>query len=449
MEVEMEGSIAIEGLSLPIQFILLGVALVGVAFFSSSEASLISVNKMRIRHLAEQGNKAARAVDRVIGQHEKFFATILLTENAFIIFASSLGTTAALSLMGHSGTSVAIATGLMTVIIVTFGEITPKSLAAQASERWSMVVARPIELIMKLETALIFFFTLLPKGVSRLLSRGGHVLTPTITEGELRMLIDIGRTEGAMESSEAEMLERVFHFGDRAVREVMTPRTEIRAVQENTTLKGFLDLYTESPLSRFPVFSGTIDKVIGVLPAKTVLRALADYRLRPEDNFARLMLDAYFVPETKPVADTFSEMKNTGQKMAIVVDEYGGVSGVVTIAQLLEIIVGPVLDEGENNEEEYQILDGNTFQMDGDISIHEANEKLDLGLPIGDYQTVAGFILDHLQRIPQQGQSFAFNDLRIRIVKMDGPKVEQVEIRKGPTPDEHTPIRKTEPDPEG
>lgn len=207
--------------------ILVVISLGAVAFFSSSEASLISVNTFRIRHLTEQGNRAAQSVLKVVEQHEKFFATILLTENAFIILSSSVGTALAISILGESTPSILIATVAMTLLVVVFGEITPKSLAAQASEQWSMVVGRPVQIIMWMETPIIFGFTILPRLIMRLVSGSGWHVTPSVTEGELQMLIEIARTEGMVEHDEAERLKGVFRFGDRQVRDMMTPRTEI------------------------------------------------------------------------------------------------------------------------------------------------------------------------------------------------------------------------------
>jgi putative hemolysin len=424
-------------LSLALQILLLVVSLVAVAFFSSSEASLISVNKLRIRHQAEQGNEAARAVRRVVGQHERFFATILLTENAFIIFATSLGTSLAIALLGGSATSVAIATAFMTVVIVTFGEITPKALAAQASERWAMVVARPIEFVMKLETFLIYLFTLLPRGLGRLLRWKERLWTPSVTEGELRMLIDIGKTEGSFEESEADMLEKVFHFGDRAVRDVMTPRTQFVAVERHSTLKQLIDMYTQHNHSRFPVYEGTVDNIVGIVSLRDVVRAVNSGKLQPADSVSTLLRPAQFVPETKSVSHLFFELRAQGHPMAIVVDEYGGVAGVVTVNQLVEIIVGPASEDGRPLAAEYLKLSEENYRIDGGMPIEEANEKTKLGLPEGNYKTVAGFVLERLGRIPKEGDTFICGRLYVQVRRMNGVKVETVDIQRI-TPVENT-----------
>ena len=313
------------GLDVRIQLLILVVSLAVVAFFSSSEASLISVNKFRIRHLVDQGNQAASAVLRVVDHHEKFFATILLTENAFIILSTSVGTALTISLIGGPF-SVLVATVVMTLVIVIFGEITPKSLASRASERWALVVGRPVEAVMALETPILFVFTIVPRLVLRMIGGPGRLVTPSVTEGELRMLIDIASAEGMVEQEEADRLESVFRFGDRQVREVMTPRTEIVFVERGATLQEFLGVYAEHSHTRFPIYKGSTDNIVGILSAKDILKAMSSTTIGPEDSVTDAIRDAYFVPETKRIAELFDESRQSGNQMAIAIDEFGGIA---------------------------------------------------------------------------------------------------------------------------
>ena len=416
------------------QIAVLVVAILMVAFFSSSEASLISVNKFRIRHLAEQGNKRAQTVNRVVHKHEKFFATILFTENAFIILASSVGTALAISLFGESGTTLLLTTLFLTVLIVSFGEITPKSLAAQAAERWSLIVARPIEVIMALETFFIYFFTLLPRGLLWLMGGKRIMETPSITEGELRMLIGIGQAEGMVEKQEAEMLEKVFRFGDRQVREVMTPRTEVVWVESGNTLKEFLAIYQGHSHTRFPVFTEHMENVVGVLSVKDVVAAKAKGEVPEDDSVTDFLRPVYFVPDTKLVGALFGEMQSGGGQMAMAVDEFGGIAGLVTLKQLMEEIVGPVGEEAGQPPLEYEAVDENTFHIDGGMQIEEANEKLGLDFPEGGYETVAGFTLEFLGHIPSEGERFRHNALRLAVTQMKGMKIEKVMVTRGQPP---------------
>lgn len=415
-----------------VQILILLVSIVMVAFFSSAEASLISTNKFRMRFLAEQGNGSAKVVNRVLSRPEKSFPTILLTENAFIIFASSFGTAMAISLLGGSEASILIAAAIMTVAIVIFGEITPKTLAANFADRWSLIIARPIRLVMLLETPVIYFFTILPRIVMKIF--GGHVTTigPSITEGELRMLINISRAEGAVEASEAELLEKVFRFGDRQVREIMTPRPEIIWIEKGTTLQSFLKLYAEHSHTRFPVYEDTMENVVGVLSNKDVIVAMARGQLQPEDSVTDLLRPAYFVPETKTASSTFAELQQAGHGLVLTVNEFGGIAGLATLKQLLEVIVGSVRDEDGDLDQGYTSLDEDTYQVDASNGVTEINEKLNLDIPEGDYQTLAGFVLDRLGYIPENGEILEYGGLKLTVQQMDGVRIDQVAIQRVP-----------------
>ena len=420
--------------AITLQLAILVVSLLAVAFFSSSEASLISVNKFRVQHLAEQGDRAAKTVLRVVEHHEKFFATILLTENAFIILASSIGTAFTINLLEGSPFSVIIATVAMTLLVVVFGEITPKSLAARASERWSMVVGRPVELIMTLETPIILIFSLFPRLILRLMGGAGQLVTPSVTEGELRMLIDIASSEGMVEREEAAMLESVFRFGDRQVREVMTPRTEIVFVQRGATLAEFLDTYAQNAHTRFPVYKDSMDNIVGILSAKDILGAMSSRRIALEDSVTDVIRDAYFIPETKRIAELFEQLRQSGNQVAVAIDEHGGIAGLVTLKRLLEEVVGRVGEEGKSPEDEYEVIGENTFQVEGGMSIDELNEELGIELPDGDYETIAGFVLDVLGHIPAPGEQLEHDNLKIEVTEMNGLKIEAIKLTRLPRP---------------
>jgi putative hemolysin len=422
------GSLGISGIYLQITVIVVCITL--VAFFSSAEASLISVNKLRIRYLVQQGNRSAQVVTRVLEHHEKFFATILLTENAFIIFASSLGTAVAISLVQGNDALVLLAPLVMTVVIVAFGEITPKTLAAGSAERWSLFVARPVSVIMYLETFVIYLFTLMPRFLVKVMGKEQGLWASSVTEGELRMLIDISKAEGAVDEGEADLLEKIFNFGDRQMREIMIPRPEFVMVELNATLEEFLPIYSEHSHTRFPVYDDSMENVVGVLSSKDVLLAIGQKKLNPQDNVTSVLRPAFFVPETKTVSSTFSEMQQGGNGMVLMVDEFGGIAGLATVKQLLEVIVGQVTMEDDESDESYIPVDENTYRLDAGVGIPEINEELNLGLPDGDYQTVAGFILDRLGRIPEEGDVVEFEDLKLIVKEMSGVKIETVELKR-------------------
>ena len=409
-----------------------------VAFFSSSEAALLYVNKFRIRHLAEQGNTKARSASRVLERQERFFATILLTENAFIILASVLAERLASEVLGDSGLSILIATVVMTALIVAFGEITPKTLAAQHAVTWSLLVARPVEVIMASEKWLIAVFTLLPRALLHLMG-GSASRVPTITEGELGMLIDISEAEGVVPSGDAAVLRRVLDSGDRQVRELMTPRTQIVWIEQGTSFRDFLATYGDNYYTRFPVYRGDPDNVIGIITVKDVMRAFAQ-GASLDDPVTATIRNAYFVPETKRAQVLFAEMRAHGHQLAMISDEFGSVAGLVTLKQLIQGIVGRVEDEEETPAEPVITLGPNTFDIDAALPIVEANERLGVSLPTGRYKSVAGLILEQLRRVPDPDDQIVVGDVHFRVLEMRGVRITRVLVT-------HIPAEEETPDP--
>ena len=222
----------------------------------------------------------------------------------------------------------------------------------------------------------------------------------------------------------------MFRFGDRQVRDVITPRTEIVFVERGATLTSFLAVYAANRHTRFPVYRGTTDNIIGILSTKDILRAMSSGAIGLADPVTDVIRDAYYVPETKGIAELFEELRATGNQMAIAIDEFGGIAGLVTLNGLLEEVVGRVGDEGASPEEEYEALGENTFQVDGGMSIDEVNEELGVDLPEGDYKTIAGFVLEVLGHIPVQGEQFGYRDLGLKTVGMKDLKIQTVLLRK-------------------
>ena len=233
-----------------------------------------------------------------------------------------------------------------------------------------------------------------------------------------------------MEKAEAEMLDKVFDFGDRPVREVMVPRPEVICIEQGSTVADFLTLYAESPLSRFPVYQDNMDNVVGILSIKDMLMAQAKGAIDNQNAIDGLVRPAYFAPETKRISELFTEMRDRNYRMCVVVDEFGGTAGIVSLSRLVEEIVGPVGDELATVEKEYEAIDANTFQIDGGMRIEEANEEMELELPEGDYETVAGFVLALLGHIPRQGEQLSYKNLKLVITKMRGLKIGEILLTK-------------------
>ncbi|MEE9583828.1 MAG: hemolysin family protein, partial [Dehalococcoidales bacterium] len=293
----------------------------------------------------------------------------------------------------------------------------------------SLLVVRPIEIISWLFTPFVVVLSWIASGFTRLVG-GTPLARSLVSEEEIRTMITVGPKEGTVEEAEAEMLHKVFEFGDRPVSEVLVPRPEVVSLEKGTSLAEFLAIYTESPISRFPVYEENMDNVVGILSIKDVLMALARGKITKENPIDELIRPTYFTPETKRISELFAEMRDKNYRMSVVVDEYGGTAGVVSLSRLMEEIVGPVGDELAAAEKEYETIDEYTFQIDGGMRIEEANEELGLGLPEGEYETVAGFVLHLLGRIPKQGQQLKYRGLKIVITKMKGLKIEEVLLTK-------------------
>jgi len=424
-----EEAFQLSGIGQDLAIVILILSVFAYALVNSIEIAIVAANRIRVRHLVEQGSAAARAIQRLQAKQERFFVFIILLQNLFVVMASAMGGVLAVDAVGGIG-GLILGTVVMTLGIALLGEVTPKVLAAHAGEGYPLLVARPVELLMWLLRPLVVPLAAAPIFVSRLLFGSRADVTRTVSEAELRMLIDIAAEEKEVEEAEAELLESVFHFGDRRVNEVMIHRTEVVWLEKGTTVRDFYRTFLGSPHSRFPVFDQSPDNVVGIVGIKDVLRGLAEGQIREDSPIDWAMRPALFVPETKLVGVLFFEMQRSGHQMAVVVDEYGGTAGLATLEMLLEELVGYVSDELRRHEAEFVSVDERTFRIDAGMTVHDVNEELELALPDGDYETVAGFVLSQLGHIPQEGEQFTFNSLRIAVTKVSGRKVEEVTVTR-------------------
>ena len=306
---------------------------------------------------------------------ERFLTTVLLGNNFVNTAAAALGTVVALSLISGQKTALIVATVIVTGTLLIVAEIVPKIVAAQHSERMALVYVTPIMGISWLMSPLVVVLEWIGTGFSRLI--GGEPVRKTlVTEEEIRTMISVGKEEGVVEEAEAKMLHRVFEFGDDPVHEAMTPRTEVIWVEKGTSLTSFLEIYSKAPHSRFPIYEESPDNVIGVISIKDILMSQADGTLEKDSPIDSLIRPTVFVPESKRIAELFTEMQETGNQMAIVVDEYGGIDGIVTMEQLLEQVVGHFGDELARQAKEYQAIDEHTFDVEAGMRIDEINEQL-------------------------------------------------------------------------
>ena len=386
------------------------------------------MQRVRLRHLVNTKAAGAERVARMIEHPERLLPPILLGNNLVNTGVAALATSIALTLVEDEGAAVAAATAAVTVVLLIFGETIPKTVAARHAERFSIVVAPPIQALGWVLKPASFLLQWLSTRIAVLF--GGGTAREEITEEEIKTLVEVGRERGAVEEGEAEMIRRVLEFGDRRVSELMTPRPEIVAVEAGTSIADFLALYADNYHTRFPVVRDNLDDVVGMVGVKDVMRQLAAGD-GPESSATARTRPAWFVPETKRVQELFDEMRGRGDQIVMVVDEFGGVAGLVTQKRLIEDIVGRVGDEEQpDGEQEVRPLDENTVELDGGLSLSEANERLGLGLPAGDYETVAGFLLDRLGSIPAEGTVVAHDNLRVAVVEMRGARIARVRVTR-------------------
>lgn len=407
-----------------IYILLFFICLVLAAFFCSAETAFIGIQKLRLKHLVRINHKKAAIVARILEKPEKFLATVLLGINFFETGMAALGTVMAISWWGEN-IGAAIATIILTIVTLICCEFIPKILAARYGEKIALAFASPMQFISNLFYPFVFVLNRI--GIRFMKLAGGDTEhKPTISPEEIRTAITVGEAEGIWEEDEAEMLHKCITFTDRPVYETMVPRTEIVWVEKGITIADFLPIYRQSPHARFPVYEGTTDNVVGVLYIKDVLMAQANGKLGNNGVVDELIRPAFFIPEGKPMGALLSEMRDKNYKMAIVIDEFGGVAGIATLDQLLQEIVGEMGDEMDFGEKDIVTINANTFELDGGLRIEEANSELGLGFPVGQYETVAGFVLSHLGRIPRQGEHLRYRDLKLSILEMKGVKIEKI-----------------------
>ena len=400
------------------------------AFFSSSETAFISLQKIRLRHMESQGAEKASSIAKILEKPEKFITTVLLGNNFVNTAAAALGTAVVLSLWGGSEEiAVLFSTVTVTIVLLVVGEVVPKIVASQHSERVARLFVTPVSLLSWVLAPATAILGWIGTSFSKLI--GG---TPTqrtlVTEEEIRTMITVGKEEGVVAEAEAKMLDKVFEFGDAPVREAMIPRPDVVWLEKGTTLADFMTVYSDHPHTRFPIYEDSPDNVIGVLSIKDVLlarsRGEADEKT-PIDSLTRPIV---FSPETKRIGPLFREMQASGSQMAVVVDEYGGIAGIVTLRELLAQLVGRFGDEFPRESQEFQAIDEHTYDIDGSMRVEEVNEELGMNLPSGDYETIAGLVLNRLGHVPKEGEQFRYQEMKFTVKEMRNLKIEKLRITR-------------------
>ena len=415
----------------PLSFLIIIICIIFIALLSTSEVAFISLNRIRLRHLVEKGDKNAKIARKIRDEHDRLFSAVILSGNLFTVLATSVGTAVAISLLGKD-IGIIIATIAMTVLTVIFGELAPKTFAVTHAEKISLTLARPIEIYIKLIAPLVWIFNKLSNFIIRLF--GGEVkpAPQLLTEEEMKAMIKIGEEEGAIEKEEKEMLHNVFAFGDKKVTEAMVPRTEIVAIPEEAAVADVLTLVEEEGYSRYPVIKETVDTITGVLYVKDIIRKMAKEEVPPRTAIKNFVRDAYYIPESKMVTSLLDDMQKNKFQIAIVVDEHGGTAGLITLEDIMEEIVGGLQDEFEaiEAEKEVEILDERTFVVSGSTGIDEINELVGIDIESEEFHTIGGFLFGLFGHLPKTGEQLRYHGLRFLILEMDGRKIEKIKISK-------------------
>ncbi len=427
-------------------------ALVAVnGFFVAAEYALVSVRRTRVEELASQGNRSAALVQRAIQDPARFIAAIQLGitmaglllgwigEDALVPLFTPIFRAIPESWIGPTHASIAVTISFVTITFLTvvLGELVPKSVTLQNPERTALRVARPILWSFYLFLPLIWLLNGAGSLMLRLLRvRPAAGLERVHSVQELKRLLEASQKEGVLEEEERRMLVGVFDLGELTARQVMIPRPDVVTVSEDAPVRELLEHFRESGHSRFPVLgAGGVDDVVGVVSVKDLLQKMPLSEADLARPVREWMRPALFFPENKPVTDLLQELRRDRTRMAILVDEYGGMAGALTVEDIVEEIVGELEDELGRRPRPFQLVDEHTVVISGQMRVEEANEELGLSLPESeDYETVAGFILTYLQRLPAEGEAFRYQNLRFKVLRMRGPRIEQVEITRPTEP---------------
>ncbi len=425
-------SAPLQGGNLPLQVVVLFILLLLSAFFSSAETALTTVNKIKMRSLAEDGNKNAKLVLKLSDTPSRLLSAILIGNNIVNLSASSITTTIAYDLTVDitgpiAAYAIAIATGIITLLILIFGEIVPKTVATAKSDKLSLVYAYPIHLIMLILTPISFVINLLARIFLFFLRIDPNAKNDTLTEDELLTIVDVGHEDGVIEEEEREMIYNVFSLGDAKAKDVMVPRVNVVFADVKSTYSELIDIFREHKFTRIPVYEETTDNVIGTINMKDLLLYdhIEEFQLR---NFLR---EAYFTYEHKIASELLVEMREASINIAIVLDEYGETAGLITLEDILEEIVGEIHDEYDEHEEDELLTKINDFEyiLEGSISLDDLDDRLELKLESDDYDSLGGFIIENLDHHPEIGDEFTTErGLRLVVESLDKNRIEKVHI---------------------
>lgn len=434
-----------EGSNLLLQIVFLTFLIFTNAFFAASEIAIISLNDNKIKKMADEGNKRAKYIVKFTKEPSKFFATIQVGVTISGLLASAVAAesfagriTNVLASWGFNIINQDMLRGIVLVVItivlsyftLVFGELVPKRLAMQNPEFVSMASIGILNFVGKIARPFVNLLTLSTNLIIRVCGGDPNANTDNVTEEEIRMMVDLGEEKGAIECAEKEMIENVFDFNNTTVSEAMTHRKDIIAISKDATLEDITDMVEKEKFTRFPVYEDDIDNIIGMIHAKDLIRYITNKEKKTFD-IKDILRQIYYVPESKKTDDTFRELQKNKIYMAVVIDEYGGTAGIVSIEDLMEEIVGNIFDEYDGEEEnEFEVIDKNTQIVSGTVSLFDVARQFDKKLPVEDYDTLGGFIMGHLGMVPDDNEmpEFEFNGLLFKVEAVEEKRITKVKI---------------------
>ncbi|HHV72814.1 MAG TPA: HlyC/CorC family transporter [Clostridia bacterium] len=414
------------------------------AFFAASEIALISLNDNKIRVQAEGGDNKAELLLNLLNEPSNFLATIQvgITLAGFLAsaFASESFANPLVKFLLSLGIKVSeawlktVAVFVITIILSYFtlvlGELVPKRLAMKKSETVARLVARPLSILSKVTLPVVKLLTISTNFFVKLFGVDPNEEEENVTEEEIRMMVDVGEEKGTIQEVEKLMINNIFEFDDTTVEEIMTHRTSIAALPIDATLDEVIELFEKTKYSRIPVYEDTIDNIVGVMHAKCLISYLAKGKDRNKFHLANFIRHPYFVPASKRADELFKELQQNKVHLAVIIDEYGGTAGIVTLEDLVEEIVGNIFDEDEEIVKEIEKMDETTFMINGSTSLDMVADYLQTRLPTDEYDTLSGFLIGQLGRIPQKEEkpTLEFNNLIFKIEKVDGKRIAKVKV---------------------
>lgn len=407
------------------QIILLVILLVLSGFFSMSETALMSLSKIRIRHMVEEGVKGSKLVEKLIEDPNRLLGAILIGNNIVNIGASAIATSLAVKIFNGSESAVAVATAIMTVLVLIFGEITPKSIAKQKSEQVALKVSKPVQFCVAIFKPFVAMFTAISSVFIKLFGGDPKATEPFITEEELKTMVGVSEEEGVLEDVEKEMIFNVFDFADLQVKDVMVQRVDVTAVDVNDGYEDILKVIKEDQFSRIPVYDDTIDDIVGVLNVKDLIIAdKRDCKFKVTDY----MREPLYTFEFKKITELFNEMKKSRNHMAVVLDEYGGTVGIVTIEDVVEEIVGDIEDEYDKEREMIEVIKEDEYIVEGSARLDDISDLIGVNMESEEFDSVGGLVIGELGRIPEAQEEVTIGKIRFVVEEVEKNRIMKVRI---------------------